>query len=100
MIRSSPSVSAGVRNVEPSAETWKGVVVIGSQSMNGIIFPSMRICGAEFVVFAPNAETTFTRDSMASKSGNTPYLNQTLPGAIRQVVLGDRDILAGKEKSS
>jgi dihydroorotase len=44
---------------------------------------------AECVLFDPAATTTFSRASMKSKSGNTPFLDRTLDGAVEMVVLGD-----------
>lgn len=41
---------------------------------------------AEFVVFDPEAETTFTREFMKSKSVNTPFLDKTLKGRVEFVV--------------
>ena len=48
---------------------------------------------AEFIVFDPAGETTFTRDFMRSKSCNTPFLNQTLRGRIELVVRGSQILL-------
>jgi len=47
---------------------------------------------AEFILFDPKGETTFSPDFMCSKSENTPFLNKTLDGSIDLVVVGD-DIL-------
>jgi dihydroorotase len=47
---------------------------------------------AEFILFDPKGETTFSSDFMCSKSENTPFLNKTLDGSIDLVVVGD-DIL-------
>ena len=47
---------------------------------------------AEFILFDPNGQTTFTADFMQSKSQNTPFLDKTLDGSIDLVVLGD-DVL-------
>ncbi|OAI56710.1 dihydroorotase [Verrucomicrobiaceae bacterium SCGC AG-212-N21] len=41
---------------------------------------------AEFIVFNPEATTTFSRDFMKSKSVNTPFLDQTLQGRVDAVV--------------
>ncbi len=47
---------------------------------------------AEFIVFDPNATTTFSRDFMCSKSVNTPFLDQTLDGQV-WMVLREGEIL-------
>ena len=47
---------------------------------------------ADFILFDPEAETTFTTDFMKSKSRNTPFLDKTLKGRVDLVVLG-KDIL-------
>lgn len=49
---------------------------------------------AEFVVFNPARESTFTREFMKSKSINTPYLNKTLKGLVERVVFGGKELLA------
>jgi dihydroorotase len=41
---------------------------------------------AEFIVFDPEASTTFCREFMKSKSVNTPFLDQTLQGRVECVV--------------
>lgn len=43
---------------------------------------------AEFLLFDPEASTTFTAEFMKSKSRNTPFLDQTLRGRIDLVVRG------------
>jgi dihydroorotase len=48
---------------------------------------------AEFILFDPEGETTFTPDFMQSKSQNTPLLNKTLDGSIDLVVLGENVLL-------
>ncbi|NNE92272.1 MAG: dihydroorotase [Verrucomicrobiales bacterium] len=44
---------------------------------------------AEFLVFDENATTEFTLEFMRSKSGNTPFIDQSLQGQVRQVVKHD-----------
>jgi dihydroorotase len=48
---------------------------------------------ANFILFDPEGETTFTPEYMRSKSRNTPFLNQTLKGSIDLVVLGSKVLL-------
>ncbi|NBU28410.1 MAG: dihydroorotase, partial [Caulobacteraceae bacterium] len=48
---------------------------------------------AEFIVFNPDATTTFTREFMKSKSVNTPFLDQTLQGRVECVVSGSEILL-------
>ena len=48
---------------------------------------------AEFIVFDPEKETTFTREFMKSKSANTPFLDCTLKGSVEMVVVGDQVLL-------
>ena len=47
---------------------------------------------AECILFDTEAETTFTREFMKSKSQNTPFINQTLKGRVDMVIL-DTEIL-------
>ncbi len=48
---------------------------------------------AELIVFDPEAQTTFTKSFMRSKSSNTPFLNQLLKGQVRVVIKGDEILL-------
>lgn len=48
---------------------------------------------ADFILFDPEAETTFTTSFMKSKSRNTPFLDKTLKGRVDLVVLGDAVLL-------
>jgi dihydroorotase len=48
---------------------------------------------ADFILFDPEAETTFTTDFMKSKSRNTPFLDKTLKGRVDLVVLGKEILL-------
>ncbi|MCH2331601.1 MAG: amidohydrolase family protein, partial [Roseibacillus sp.] len=48
---------------------------------------------ADFIVFDPAGETTFTREFMRSKSINTPFLDQTLQGRVELVVRGSETLL-------
>ena len=50
---------------------------------------------AEFIVFNPNATTTFTRDFMKSKSVNTPFLDETLQGRVEMVISNGQPLLRG-----
>ena len=48
---------------------------------------------SDLILFDTEAETTFTKEFMKSKSQNTPHLNQTLKGRVDLVVLGDEILL-------
>lgn len=48
---------------------------------------------AECVLFDPEAETTFTRAFMRSKSINTPFLDRTLRGRVEMVLRHDQILL-------
>lgn len=48
---------------------------------------------ADFLLFDPEKETTFSREFMRSKSENTPFLDKTLKGSVDLVVLGDEVLL-------
>ncbi len=48
---------------------------------------------ADFLLFDPEGETTFSKEFMQSKSQNTPFLDKTLNGSIDLVVLGDQVLL-------
>jgi len=48
---------------------------------------------ADFILFDPDADTTFTMAFMKSKSRNTPFLDKTLKGRVDLVVLGDAVLL-------
>lgn len=49
---------------------------------------------AEFVVFHPDRETTFTRGYLQSKSANTPFLDRTLRGCVERVICRGVELLA------
>ena len=48
---------------------------------------------ADFIVFDPAGETTFSREFMRSKSINSPFLDQTLQGRVELVVRGSETLL-------
>jgi dihydroorotase len=48
---------------------------------------------ANFILFDPDTQTTFTAEFMKSKSINTPFLDQTLNGSVELVVLGNEILL-------
>jgi dihydroorotase len=48
---------------------------------------------AEFLLFDPEAETTFTSEFMKSKAQNTPFLDKTLKGRVDVVVLAGEVLL-------
>ena len=48
---------------------------------------------ADFMVFDPKGETTFSREFLKSKSHNTPFYEQTLKGSIDFVVRGEMVLL-------
>lgn len=48
---------------------------------------------ADLILFDTEAETTFTKEFMKSKSQNTPFIDQTLKGSVDLVVLGDEILL-------
>ncbi|TLD69790.1 dihydroorotase [Phragmitibacter flavus] len=50
---------------------------------------------ANFIIFDPNATTTFSTDFMKSRSQNTPFLNQTLNGRIT-TVLSEGELLLSR----
>ena len=47
----------------------------------------------DLILFDPEAETTFTKEFMKSKSQNTPLINQTLKGSVDMVMLGNEILL-------
>ncbi len=48
---------------------------------------------ADLILFNTEAETTFTKEFMKSKSQNTPFIDKTLKGRVDLVVLGDKVLL-------
>jgi dihydroorotase len=48
---------------------------------------------ADFILFDPDKETTFSQEFMKSKSRNTPFLDKTLRGSVELVVLGEHVLL-------
>lgn len=48
---------------------------------------------ANWVLFNPNGVSHFNRDALGSKSFNTPFLDQTLPGQVIMVMLKNQILL-------
>ena len=48
---------------------------------------------ADLILFDTEAETTFTKEFMKSKSQNTPFIGKTLKGRVDLVVLGNEILL-------
>ncbi|MEM9235831.1 MAG: dihydroorotase [Verrucomicrobiota bacterium] len=48
---------------------------------------------AEFLLFDPEAETSFSAEFMKSKASNTPFLDKTLKGSVDLVALGGELLL-------
>ncbi|MES2997195.1 MAG: dihydroorotase [Verrucomicrobiota bacterium] len=60
----------------------------------GLDVPAIREgSAADFILFDPEKETTFTAEFMKSKSRNTPFLCKTLKGSVDLVVLGEKILL-------
>jgi len=53
---------------------------------------------ANFTIFNPDGSTQVSVETMASKSRNTPFLGQTLTGAVEEVVLGPGLLIAAQER--
>jgi dihydroorotase len=53
---------------------------------------------ANFTIFNPDGSTQVSVETMASKSRNTPFLGQTLAGAVEEVVLGPELLLSAQER--
>lgn len=78
------------RLIRPGRLPWDVLVRAFSQTPRrilGLEAPEFQEgARADFLVFDSSAATHFTADTMASKSRNTPFLDQTLAGAVVQVV--------------
>ena len=48
---------------------------------------------AEFIVFNPERQTTFSREFMKSKSINTPFLDKAVKGLIERVIYRGQELL-------
>ncbi|WP_426491868.1 dihydroorotase [Hymenobacter sp. 102] len=83
--------------VEPGKFGWDLVVKRYSaepRRLMGLPVPTIEVGQpAECVLFDTEAETTFTREFMKSKSQNTPFINQTLKGRVDMVILGPEILL-------
>ena len=78
------------RLIRPGRLPWDVLVRAFSQTPRrilGLEAPELREGAlADFIVFDPDAATHFTAETMASKSRNTPFLDETLAGAVLHVV--------------
>jgi len=83
--------------VEPGKFNWDLVVKRYSaepRRLMSLPVPTIEVGQpADCVLFDTEAETTFTRDFMKSKSQNTPFIDQTLKGRVDLVVLGSEILL-------
>ena len=89
------------RLVRPGKLPWDVLVRAFSETPRRILgmeAPGFREGeSTDFVVFNPAGQTKIDPETMASKSRNTPFIGQTLAGAVAEVVLGANLLLAGKE---
>jgi dihydroorotase len=89
------------RLVRPGKLPWDVLVRAFSETPRRIL--GIELAGfregerADFVVFDPDGMTRIDVETMASKSRNTPFIGQTLAGAVAEVVLGANLLLAGKQ---
>jgi dihydroorotase len=83
--------------VEPGKFGWDLVVKRYSaepRRLMGLPAPAIEVGQqANCVLFDTEAETTFTREFMKSKSQNTPFIDQTLKGRVDLVILGAEILL-------
>jgi dihydroorotase len=89
------------RLVRPGKLPWDVLVRAFSETPRRILgmeAPGFREGeSADFVVFNPAGQTKVDPETMASKSRNTPFIGQSLTGAVEQVTLGANLLLAGKQ---
>jgi dihydroorotase len=89
------------RLVRPGKLPWDVLVRAFSETPRRILgmeAPGFREGeSADFVVFNPAGQTKVDPETMASKSRNTPFIGQSLTGAVEQVALGANLLLAGKQ---
>ena len=89
------------RLVRPGKLPWDVLVRAFSETPRRILgmeAPGFREGeSADFVVFNPAGQTKVDPETMASKSRNTPFIGQSLAGAVEQVALGANLLLAGKQ---
>jgi dihydroorotase len=89
------------RLVRPGKLPWDVLVRAFSETPRRILgmeAPGFREGeSADFVVFNPAGQTKVDPETMASKSRNTPFIGQSLTGAVEQVALGANLLLPGKQ---
>jgi dihydroorotase len=89
------------RLVRPGKLPWDVLVRAFSETPRRILgmeAPGFREGeSADFVVFNPAGQTKVDPETMASKSRNTPFIGQSLTGAVEQVTLGANLLLAGEQ---
>jgi dihydroorotase len=89
------------RLVRPGKLPWDVLVRAFSETPRRIL--GMKAPGfregesADFIVFHPTGQTRVDPETMASKSRNTPFIGQSLTGAVEQVTLGANLLLPGKQ---
>ena len=89
------------RLVRPGKLPWDVLVRAFSETPRRILgmeAPGFREGeSADFVVFNPAGQTKVDPETMASKSRNTPFIGQSLTGAVEQVALCTDLLLPGKQ---
>ena len=89
------------RLVRPGKLPWDVLVRAFSETPRRILgmeAPGFREGeSADFIVFNPAGQTKVDPETMASKSRNTPFIGQSLSGAVEEVALGANLLLAGKQ---
>jgi dihydroorotase len=89
------------RLVRPGKLPWDVLVRAFSETPRRILgmeAPGFREGeSADFIVFNPAGQTKVDPETMASKSRNTPFIGQSLAGAVEQVALGANLLLPGKQ---
>ena len=83
--------------VKPGKLCWSTLLRVMSDAPRKLVKlePLCMEEGAAFeaVLFNPEARTVVTRDSLKSRSHNSPWLNQTLSGKVEQVFLGKKSLI-------
>ncbi len=85
------------RLIRPGLLDWSTLVKAFSSSPRRLIGQPMAALDPgqtiNCVLFNPSASTTFDRETLGSKSMNSPFLNQTLAGQVALVMLRDQLLL-------
>ena len=86
--------------IDKKVISWKELIVkmsVNPAKLLGIEYAGIREnASADIVIIDPKKEYIYKKDSIESKSKNTPFLNWTLKGKARHLFVCDKYVMRGE----